>query len=94
MAALATRHSADKHPGGYIPNKGFNDIKPYSGDRGQGLLPWLQLFRSRANLVHTPDADIARELCLKLEGQALQSCKPRAEPQKQETNSPGDTKGS
>ena len=73
LAALATRHSADKHPGGYIPNKGFNDIKPYSGDRGQGLLPWLQLFRSRANLLHTPDADIARELCLKLEGPALQS---------------------
>ena len=67
LAALATRHSADKHPGGYIPNKGFNDIKPYSGDRGQVLLPWLQLFRSRANLAHTPDADIARELCLKLE---------------------------
>jgi hypothetical protein len=73
LAALAARHSADTHHGGYTPNKGFNDIKPFSGARGQVLLPWLQLFRSRANLLHTPDADIARELCLKLEGPALQS---------------------
>ncbi len=35
------------------------------------LLPWLQLSRSR--LMHSRDADIARELCLKLEGPALQS---------------------
>jgi hypothetical protein len=53
----------------------FNDIPLFSGARGQDLLPWLQLFRSRANLLHTPAEDIARarELCLKLEGAALQS---------------------
>jgi hypothetical protein len=73
LAALAAKNSTDKHPGGYTPNKGFNDIKPFSGARGQGLLPWLQLLRSRANLLHTPDADLARELCLKLEGPALQA---------------------
>jgi hypothetical protein len=73
LVALAAKNSADKHPGSYTPNKGFNDIKPFSGARGQGLLPWLQLLRSRANLLHTPDADVARELCLKLEGPALQS---------------------
>ena len=73
LAALAAKNSTDKHAGGYTPNKGFNDIKPFSGARGQGLLPWLQLLRSRANLLHTPDADLARELCLKLEGPALQA---------------------
>ena len=73
LAALAAKNSTDKHPGGYTPNKGLNDIKSFSGARGQGLLPWLQLLRSRANLLHTPDADLARELCLKLEGPALQA---------------------
>ena len=35
LAALDSeaRHSADKHPGGCTPNEGFNDIKPYSGNR-------------------------------------------------------------
>jgi hypothetical protein len=51
----------------------YDDIKPFFGARGQVLLPWLQLLRSRANLLHNPDADIAREFCLKLEGPAPQS---------------------
>ena len=73
MAALTVKATADRHPCGYTPSKGFNDIPLFSGARGQDLLPWLQLFRSRANLLHTPAEDIARELCLKLEGAALQS---------------------
>lgn len=73
LAALATKTSADKHHGGYTPSKGFTDIEPFSGERGQDLLTWLQLLRSRANLLHTPEEDVARELCLKLQGAALQS---------------------
>ena len=55
----------------FIPNKGFSEIKPFSGARDQALLPWLQEFRSRATFLKTPAEDVARELCLKLTGDAL-----------------------
>jgi hypothetical protein len=73
LAALTVKATADRHPCCYTPSKGFNDIPLFCGARGQDLLPWLQLFRSLANLLHTPAEDITRELCLKLEGAALQS---------------------
>ncbi len=75
MAALRTTHSPS--PSGqsvsFVPNKGFNKIKPFSWARGQDLLPFLQQLRSRANILKTPEADVARELCLKLTGDALQA---------------------
>ena len=55
----------------FIPNKGFSEIKQFSGARDQTLLPWLQEFRSRATFLRTPAEDVARELCLKLTGDAL-----------------------
>jgi hypothetical protein len=36
LAALAAKNSTDKHPGGYTPNKGFNNIKPYFWAMGAG----------------------------------------------------------
>ena len=75
MAALRAAHSPT--PGGqsvrFIPNKGFHGITPFSGARGQDLLPFLQQLRSRANILQTPEDDVARELCLKLTGDALQA---------------------
>ena len=75
MAALRATHSPT--PGGqsvsFVPNTGFNEIKPFSGARGQDLLPFLQQLRSRANILKTPEDDVARELCLKLTGDALQA---------------------
>ena len=75
MAALRAAHSPT--PGGqsvcFIPNKGFHEITPFSGARGQDLLPFLQQLRSRANILKTPEDDVARELCLKLTGDALQA---------------------
>ena len=75
MAALRAAHSPT--PGGqsvrFIPNKGFHEITPFSGARGQDLLPFLQQLRSRANILQTPEDDVARELCLKLTGDALQA---------------------
>ena len=71
LAALRGSSPTVGHPGSFIPNKGFNEIKPFSGARGQDLLPWLQQLRSRANFLKTPADDVARELCLKLTGDAL-----------------------
>ncbi len=75
MAALRATHSPT--PGGqsvsFVPNKGFNEITPFSGARGQDLLPFLQQLRSRTNILKTPEDDAARELCLKLTGDALQA---------------------
>ncbi len=68
------------HPSSFIPNKGFNEIKPFSGARGQDLLPWLQQFRSRATFLKTAGDDVARELCLKLTGDALQAYNQRFTP--------------
>ena len=71
LAALRGSTPAGGHPCSFIPNKGFSEIKPFSGARGQDLLPWLQQFRSRATFLKTPADDVARELCLKLTGDAL-----------------------
>jgi hypothetical protein len=71
LAALLVSPLAGGHPGSFTPNKGFNDIKLFSWARGQNLLPWLQQLRSRANFLKTPADDAARELCLKLAGDAL-----------------------
>ena len=71
LAALMGSSPTIGNPGSFIPNKGFNEIKPFSGERGQDLLPWLQQLRSRANFLKTPADDVARELCLKLTGNAL-----------------------
>jgi hypothetical protein len=43
LAALTIKATADRHPCGYTTSKG----RLFSGDRGQELLPWLQLFRWR-----------------------------------------------
>ena len=73
LAALRGPPAAGCPPISFTPNKGFSDIKPFSGVRGQDLLPWLQLFRARANFLQTPPDAAARELCLKLTGDALQA---------------------
>ena len=73
LAALRGSPHAGGHPCSFIPNKGFSEITPFSGVRGQDLLPWLQLFRARANFLQTPPDAVARELCLKLTGDALQA---------------------
>ena len=77
-AQLAAFKAASSLPSGghtcsFTPNKGFNDITPFSRARGQDLLPLLQQLRSRANILKTSEADLARELCLKLTGVALQA---------------------
>ena len=43
LAALRGSPHAGGHPCSFIPNKGFSEITPFSGVRGQDLLPWLQL---------------------------------------------------
>jgi hypothetical protein len=73
LAALLGSPPTGGHPSSFIPNKGFSEIKPFSGARGQDLLPWLQQFRSWATFLKTSAEDVARELCLTLTGDALQA---------------------
>ncbi len=73
LAALRGSPPAGGYPRSFVPNKGFSETTPFSGVCGQDLLPWLQLFRSRANVLKTPADDVARELRLKLTGEALQA---------------------
>ncbi len=80
LAALRGSPPTSCHPGSFTPNKGFNDIKPFSWARGQDLLPWLQQLRSRASFLKTPADDVARELCFKLTGDALLAYNQRPSP--------------
>jgi hypothetical protein len=80
MAAFRGSPPASCHPSSFTPNKGFNDIKPFSGARGQDLLPWLQQLRSRASFLKTSIDDAVRELCLKLAGDALHAYTQRFTP--------------
>lgn len=70
----ASQTQAARNPSGYVPNKGYADLPTFSGAQGgPRYLRWVQLFRTRANLLGSSDHDAARELCLKLTDTALQA---------------------
>ena len=62
LALMAAHQPANsRSPSGYVPNKGYADLPPFSGAQGgPHFLRWVQLFRTRANLLGSSEQDAAR----------------------------------